>query len=145
VFVCPSQRRLGPFFEFEPTDIAATDHALIVDWISADDFRHQGEIEVADFRIALGETMKHTICRLDRGQFLICRVDRFRSIAQLSHNAGQGPNTLGPILNSRESSCNLPPHSPTHALKPFTQCFGALLLEQRTNEQFGKPGVMARK
>ncbi len=74
-------RRLGAFLEFEPTNIATADHALIVDCVSADDFGHKGEIEVADFPIALGETMKHTICRLYRGQFLICWVDRSRLIA----------------------------------------------------------------
>ena len=72
---------LAAFLEFESTDIAAADHALIVDNVAADDFGHQGEVEVADFRIALVETMKHTICRLDRGQFLICRLDRPRLIA----------------------------------------------------------------
>jgi hypothetical protein len=77
-FLAASQ---GEFLEFEATNIAAADHALIVDYIAANDCGHQGEIEVADFRIALGETMKHTICCLDRGQFLFGRVDRPRLIA----------------------------------------------------------------
>lgn len=54
-------RRLGAFLEFEATDIAAADHALIVNYVAAADLGHHGQIEVADLRIALGETVKHTI------------------------------------------------------------------------------------
>src|SRR5580700_11406148 len=75
------QASFSAFLEFEPTDIAAADHALIVDDVAADDFGHHGQIEVADFRIALGETVKHTICRFDRGQFLVCHSDRPRLVA----------------------------------------------------------------
>jgi hypothetical protein len=59
-------RRLGEALEFEATNIAAADHAFIVDHIGAHEFGHQGQIEVANFRIALGKTVKHTIYRLDR-------------------------------------------------------------------------------
>src|SRR5580700_9086103 len=72
---------LSASLEFEPTDVAAADHALIVDDVAADDFGHHGQIEVTDFRIALGETVKHTICRFDRGQFLVCHSDRPRLVA----------------------------------------------------------------
>ena len=74
-------RRPSAFFEFEAADMAAPDHAFIVNYVAADDFGHHGQIEVADFRIAFGETMKHTIGRLDGRQFLFCRVDRPRLIA----------------------------------------------------------------
>jgi hypothetical protein len=59
-------RRLGASLEFEATNIAAANHALVVDYIGAHEFGHQGKIEVANFRIALGKTVKHTIYRLDR-------------------------------------------------------------------------------
>jgi hypothetical protein len=51
-------RYLSSFFEFEPADMAAPDHAFIVIYIAADDFGQHGQIEVADFRIAFGETVK---------------------------------------------------------------------------------------
>ena len=42
------------FFEFEAADMAAPDHAFIVNYIASDDFGHHRQIEIADFRIALG-------------------------------------------------------------------------------------------
>ena len=71
---------LSAFFEFESADMAAPYHAFIVNYVTADNFGHHGQIEVADFRIAFGERMKNTIGRLDSWQFL-CRVDRPRLIA----------------------------------------------------------------
>jgi hypothetical protein len=50
--------------------MAAADHALIVDYVAADDLGHHGQIEVTDFRVALGEAVKHTVSGLDRRQFL---------------------------------------------------------------------------
>jgi|ERR1700692_1341898 2-methylaconitate cis-trans-isomerase PrpF len=35
-------RRLGAFLEFEATDIAVADHALIVNYVAADDLGHHG-------------------------------------------------------------------------------------------------------
>jgi hypothetical protein len=63
--------RLNAILEFEPADLASANHTLIVDYVAADDFGHQSEIEEADFRILLGEGMENTIGSLNGGQFLI--------------------------------------------------------------------------
>jgi hypothetical protein len=47
----PVSKTLYAFLEFEPTDVAAANHAFIVDDVAADDFGHHGQIEGADFRI----------------------------------------------------------------------------------------------
>jgi len=51
-------RRLGAFLEFEPTNIATADHALIVDCVSADDFGHQGEIKVGSSLFSVGNLVR---------------------------------------------------------------------------------------
>ncbi len=51
--------------------MAAPYHAFIVNYVAADNFGHHGQIEVADFRIAFGESMKNTIGRLDSWPFLL--------------------------------------------------------------------------
>jgi hypothetical protein len=62
--------RLFVLLEFKTANMAAADHALIVDYVAADDLGHHGQIEVTDFRVALGEAVKHTVSGLDRRQFL---------------------------------------------------------------------------
>jgi len=49
--------------------MAAADHTLIMDDVAPDDLGHHGEIEVADFRITLSETVKDAIGCLDCGEF----------------------------------------------------------------------------
>lgn len=63
---------LAAFLEFELADMAAAYHAFIMNYIAADGFGHHGQIEVADFWIGLGESVKDTIDRLDGRQFLFC-------------------------------------------------------------------------
>ncbi len=123
---------LSAFFEFQSADLAAPYHAFIVNYVAADNFRHHGQIEVADLRMAFGESMKDTIGRLDSRPFLF-RVDRPRLIAQFSHDAGLGPDPFAFVLNAGESARYLTPHSFAHSLKPFAQCVGALFLAQRIN------------
>jgi hypothetical protein len=60
---------LSAFLEFEPADMAAADHTLIMDDVAPSDLGHHGEIEVADFRITLRQTVKDAIGRLYRGKF----------------------------------------------------------------------------
>jgi hypothetical protein len=50
--------RLNAILEFEPADLASANHTLVVDYVAADAFGHQSEIEEADFRILLGEGME---------------------------------------------------------------------------------------
>jgi hypothetical protein len=52
-------------FKLEPADPASAHHALVVDYAVADDLGHQCEIEVAHFRIALGQDMENAIGGLD--------------------------------------------------------------------------------
>jgi hypothetical protein len=76
-----AQDLLSSFFEFESADMAGPYDAFVVNYVAADDFSHHGQIEVADFRIAFGQIVKHAIDRLDGRPFLFCRVDRPRLIA----------------------------------------------------------------
>ncbi len=46
-----------------------------MDYVAADDFGHHGEIEITNFQITLGETMKHEAC-VKTGVNTCCSRDR---------------------------------------------------------------------